>query len=142
MNEDLGFLLFGVLVVGLLVSLRLLAKKFKFFRWYWNTSFKISSYMPFCGWMARFIIAENEEEEKMKEFFVQTGDNTDDVAVGVLDNAVQREKERIKEAQELQSAICQKLGRGDVTVSSDGKSVKIGDGNWMPAEDAKRQLNM
>ena len=142
MNEDLGFLLVGVLAIGLLVGLRLLAGKFKFFRWYWNTSFKISSYIPFCGWMSRFIIADTEAEKTQKEHFVQTGAKVDNVAFGAVEQAAAREQQKIKEAQALQSAVCQRLGRSDVTVTSDGSSIKIGNGDWIPAENVKSQLGL
>jgi hypothetical protein len=43
----------------------------------WNLSFTVSSFIPFFGWAAYFIIADTEEEKKNKEEMIGVGEAAD-----------------------------------------------------------------
>ena len=92
--------------------------------------------------MARFIIADTEAEKQQKEHLVQTGAKVDNAAFDFVQDAANREQQKIKDSQMLQSEICQRLGRSDVIVTADGRSAKIGNGDWMPVENVKGQLGI
>lgn len=56
----------GVLAIVMLVAWYQLAKMKNiigiFLRTIWNFWFKIFSFIPFLGWMSRFVISANEKE--------------------------------------------------------------------------------
>ena len=66
MGYEVGMALFVVLVIGLLISFRKLARKNKFFRRFWNDNMKFSSHLPFGSLFARLIIADSDEEKSGK----------------------------------------------------------------------------
>lgn len=43
----------------------------------WNLSFTVSSFIPFFGWAANFIIADTEEEQRQKEDMIEVGETAD-----------------------------------------------------------------
>ena len=43
----------------------------------WNLCFKITSFIPFFGWAAHFIIADTAKEKKEKEDMINIGDTMD-----------------------------------------------------------------
>ena len=45
----------------------------------WNLSFTVSSFIPFFGWAANFIIADTEEELRQKEDMIEVGETVDDL---------------------------------------------------------------
>ena len=134
-----------VLIGGAVVAwlgLRKLAHKNAFIRGWWNTSFKIASYIPFCGWMTCFMVTVDENDKKEKEFYQQVGKQSDEVGGKLADSWVNNYHQQEAERQSLEREISQRLGRNDVTVTADGRSVKIGDSDWMPADNIKNQLGM
>lgn len=50
----------------------------------WNISFKITSFIPFFGWLAHFIIADTAKEKKEKEEFVNIGETADSMVAGAF----------------------------------------------------------
>lgn len=43
----------------------------------WNICFKLTSFIPFFGWAAHFIIADTAKEKKEKEELIEVGDTVD-----------------------------------------------------------------
>lgn len=43
----------------------------------WNISFKITSFIPFFGWLSHFIIADTAKEKKEKKDFIDIGETAD-----------------------------------------------------------------
>ena len=43
----------------------------------WNLCFKFTSFIPFFGWAAHFIIADTAKEKKEKEELIEVGDTMD-----------------------------------------------------------------
>lgn len=43
----------------------------------WNLCFKITSFIPFFGWVSHFIIADTAKEKKEKEDLINIGDTMD-----------------------------------------------------------------
>lgn len=43
----------------------------------WNLSFTVSSFIPFFGWAAHFIIADTEKEKQDKEEMINIGETAD-----------------------------------------------------------------
>ncbi|MBQ7861689.1 MAG: hypothetical protein IJ349_05755 [Clostridia bacterium] len=134
-----------VLVVGAVVAwfgLRKLAHKSALIRWWWNSSFKIASYIPFCGWMTCFMVTVDEDDRKEKEFYQQVGKQSDEVGSKLADSLVNNYHQQEAQRQSLERELAQRFGRSDITVSGDGKSVKIGDSDWMPSDTVKRKLGI
>lgn len=50
----------------------------------WNISFKITSFIPFFGWLAHFIIADTEKEKKEKKDFINIGETADSMVAGAF----------------------------------------------------------
>lgn len=50
----------------------------------WNISFKFTSFIPFFGWVAHFIIADTAKEKKDKEEFINIGETMDSMVSGVF----------------------------------------------------------
>jgi len=124
-------------------------------RTWWNISFKIASFIPFCGWMTCFIIAKNEKERKEKEMWKKTGEETDNAAADMLERAAERDRaaleaeqariaqkeaERKELEEDLRARTYRKYGTRDVHVNSDGSRVKVGGGEYIPTEEFKRKL--
>ena len=126
MGYEAGMVLFVVLVVGLLILLRKLARKNKFFRRFWNDNMKFSSHLPFGSLFARLIIADSDEEKAEKEMYLKIGEQTDAFIGGALDNLA--EKERAQRARE--EAIRTKLAQLELTAVSIN-----GDGTFATAKD-------
>ena len=126
MGYEVGMVLFGVLVIGLLISFRKLARKNKFFRRFWNDSMKFSSHLPFGSLFARLIIADSDEEKAEKEMYLKIGQQTDAFISGALDSMVEKERAR----QHREEAIRQKLAQQGLTAVSFN-----GDGTFATAKD-------
>lgn len=143
--EGLGMGLTFAACIGILIAIRLLANMDniigKIFRWYWNTSFKLAAFIPFCGWMTHFIIAKTPEAKKAKANMVAQGEATDNMAFGWAEQSAARQKAELaaQEAQmaaereararqeaELQRMFWQKEGRNDVQLTNDPNYVKVG----------------
>ena len=65
----------GLGAIGALILMRVLANRTdillgRIMRAWWNISFRIAAVIPFCGWMAHFIIADPEE----KEYYIRLGE--------------------------------------------------------------------
>ncbi len=50
----------------------------------WNISFKITSFIPFFGWLAHFIIADTAKEKKEKEELIEVGETVDSWVSGAF----------------------------------------------------------
>ena len=119
-------LLFGVTVIGLSILFWKLAHKNRFFRWWWNISFKFCSLLPFGSIWAHFIIADSDEEKAEKEMYLKIGQQTDAFISGALDSMVEKERAR----QHREEAIRQKLAQQGLTAVSFN-----GDGTFATAKD-------
>lgn len=145
MEDTLMGVVAVVLIVGaavLWLTLRKLAHKNKFIRWWWNSSFKFAAHMPFCGWMTCFMVAVDEEEQKQKEHYQQVGQQSDEFGGKLADNAVNSYHQQEEDRKNLERELSSRFGRSDITVSSDGRSVKIGNGDWMPTDTVKSKLGI
>ena len=126
-----GVILIGILVaiIAILVGFRILAGMQngvgRVFRWFWNTSFKFAAFMPFAGWMTRFMIGEE------REIWIPIGDKTDSIAW----DAVNAKAERERLAQERVEAVRKRAaeeGYTDVSVNSDGTYATATDSRGFP----------
>lgn len=102
----------GLGAIGALILMRVLANRTdillgRIMRAWWNISFRIAAYIPFCGWMAHFIIADPEE----KEYYIRLGEEAEDSA-----NA---ELARIKRDDAIRSKL-ERDGLTAVSINSDG----------------------
>lgn len=50
----------------------------------WNLCFKVSSFIPFFGWAAHFIIADTAKEKKEKAEFINVGETADSLVSGAF----------------------------------------------------------
>ena len=158
--EGLGMGLTFAACIGILIAIRLLANMDniigKIFRWYWNTSFTIAAFIPFCGWMSRFIIAKTPEAKKAKAQVVAQGDEVDNMAFGWVGESAARQKAQLEaeEAQraaereararqeaELQRMFWQKEGRNDVQLTNDPNYVKVGGEHIMSVKEFTDYMN-
>ena len=150
----------GIIAIVIVVAIGILARlRIPFLsailRAWWNISFTIAAFIPFCGWMSRFIIATDEEEKKNKEELVGIGEKNDDAAIDGLNEAAQRdlaeaEARRVQQMQaeesrraledELNASAYKKYGSRNVTLNSDGTMAKVGDGEYVPVEQLKSNL--
>ena len=124
----------------------------KILRVIWNVLFSIAAIIPFCGWMTRFVITKNEEEKKAKEELVRAGDENDSSSWSSVEASARKsveadearraklEADRKAVEEDLQRRAYQSLGRTDVRVNSDGSMAKIGDGDYVPVEELKREF--
>ena len=112
------FVAFGA-AIGLVILIRVLAGTNtilgKICRWYWNVSFRIAAYIPFCGWMAHFIIAD----KAAKKPYVDAGRKVDDYAIDGVQRAAEAERARRERDERIRSQLHSR-GLRDVVVSDDG----------------------
>lgn len=105
---------------GLLILIRVMATKNhafgRFCRWYWNTSFKIAAYIPFTGWMARFIIGDE------KELYIKIGEGSDAFGWGMVENEAERNRMEREREERIRSEVAQQYGGRVVSINGDGTS--------------------
>lgn len=118
--------------VILLISLWKLAKKDTLLghiiKAWWNISLTIVSIFPFCGWLARFMIADNEEEEAAKRQQIQIGEDADDIALDAMLKSAERDRAyqaEVAERARLEREINAALGRTDAHITGNN-AVEIG----------------
>lgn len=125
-------------------------------RWFWNISFTIAAFIPFCGWMSRFIITKGDKDAAaMKEELRNIGRETDDNAFDALGQSGERiqaeleerqeqtaleEEERRAQEEELRADAYRKYGTRDVHLNSDGSKVRVGNGDYVSTEEFKKSL--
>lgn len=121
--EGILIALIGIGCVVFVIMLRRLAKKDNLLghiiKAWWNISFTIMSYIPFCGWMARLIIADDDDERTLKEQQIQIGEEADDFALDQMVKAAERDRAYQEEAAEkarLEREINAALGRTDAHI--------------------------
>ncbi len=152
----------GIIAIILFVSIRIVAGLnipilSTIIRAWWNISFKIASFIPFCGWMAHFIITKGDPQaEAEKAHYVEVGRQTDDATIDMLEQSAEREKAQqaayeAEQAQreanrraledDLRARAYNKYGTRDVHLNSDGSMAKIGNGDYVPVNDLKEHLN-
>ena len=63
-------------------------------RTWWNLSFKLAAFIPFCGWMSHLIIAKKGDKaaEADKARFVEIGRETDNATSDMLERSAARAK--------------------------------------------------
>ena len=130
--EGILLALIGIGCVVLLISLRKIAKKDTLLghiiKAWWNISLTIVSIIPFCGWLARFIIADNKEEEAAKQRQIQIGEDADDIALDAMVKSAERDRAyqaKVAERARLEREINAALGRSDAHIVGDN-AVEIG----------------
>lgn len=125
-------------------------------RAWWNISFKIAAFIPFCGWMTHLIITKGDKQAKIeKEHYVNIGRETDDATAEMLERSaerakaeeaarqVQREQEEANRRaleEDLRSRAYNKYGTRDVHLNSDGSKVRIGDSDFVSTEEFKKAV--
>ena len=126
-----GVILIGILVaiIAILVGFRILAGMQngvgRVFRWFWNTSFKFAAFMPFAGWMTRFMIGEE------REIWIAIGATTDSMAWDAVN--AKAEQNRLEQARvEAVRKKAAEQGYTDVSVNSDGTFATAVDSNGFP----------
>lgn len=106
-----------IIAFGIVILIRILASTDniagKICRWFWNTSFKIAAYIPFCGWMAHFIIGEE------RELYIGIGQRADAMGSEMLDESVRRERETERRREAARIELAQQ-GYTDCSINSDG----------------------
>ena len=117
--EDIKIVLIFAAALGVLIFIRVMATKNsilgKICRWYWNTSFKIAAFIPFCGWMTHFIIANPEE----KQIYINIGQDVDQWALDSIKNAAERDRIQRERDEAIRSQLAQR-GLRNVSVNYDG----------------------
>lgn len=132
MMESVLLMLMLVAMVALLIFLRRLAKSNnpigRLIKGFWNFSLTIWSFIPFCGWLAKFMIADTAEEQAAKENQIKIGESADDIARGQMMQSAARtraELQAIEEKADLERRINSELGRTDARIVGNNK-VEIG----------------
>ena len=124
MDEEMKFYVALGLSFALLILIRVLAGTDnilgKICRWYWNTCFKIAAYIPFCGWMAHFIIG------KEKETYIRIGAEADALGYGMVSAAADRERAQQRRDEAIRKKLAEK-GLTAVSINSDGTFVTAKD---------------
>lgn len=116
----MGDMWIGLLAIAIIVVLRLLANRTdtllgRIVRAWWNLGFRIAAVIPFCGWMAHFIIADKEE----KEYYIKLGEEVDNWAWKNAEESAQAELARQRRDETIRNRLASD-GLTDVSVSSDG----------------------
>ena len=119
MGYEVGMGLFVVLVIGLLILFRKLARKNKFFRRFWNDNMKFSSHLPFGSIFARFIIADSDEEKAEKEMYLKIGQQTDTFIGGALDSLAGKQRAQRNREEAIRAKLAQQ-GLTAVSINGDG----------------------
>lgn len=135
-----------IIAAAIVIVLRLLAGTDNILghicRAFWNISFKIVSVIPLMGWMARFIIADTEEEIRRKEHFVSAGKFVDSMAADSIIEAGKRQVAERKEREKLRDDIAARIGRrADIVISDNGEMVTV-DGKNYTVQEIKAELNL
>ena len=145
--EGILLLLIGIGCVLVLITLRKISKKDnllgKIIKAWWNLSLKIVSIFPFCGWLARFMIADNAEEEADKERQIRIGEDADDVALDLMKRSADRNRayqQEVAERGRLEREINAALGRTDARIVGNNV-VEIG-GRKFSLASVKDKLNI
>ncbi len=124
MGEILIVLVFAA-AFGLLIFIRITANKDtglgRFCKWYWNTSFKIAAYVPFFGWMARFIIGDE------KELYIKIGEGSDAFGWGMVENEAERNRMEREREERIRAEVAQQYGGKVVSINGDGTSATYED---------------
>ncbi|MBQ4551006.1 MAG: hypothetical protein IJA49_07930 [Oscillospiraceae bacterium] len=110
----------GLGAIGALILMRVLANRTdillgRIMRAWWNISFRIAAYIPFCGWMAHFIIADPEE----KEYYIRLGEEADNWAFQKAEDSANAELARIRRDDAIRSKL-ERDGLTAVSINSDG----------------------
>ena len=129
MNPGVIGIILIVSVIAVIVVLRILAGMQngvgRVFRWFWNTSFKFAAFMPFAGWMTRFMIGEE------REIWIPIGARTDGIALDAVNAAAERN--RIQQARvEAVRKKAAEAGYTDVSVNSNGMYATARDSRGFP----------
>ena len=145
--ETIAFALPFIIAGAVVIAIRILAGQDhllgRICRWFWNVSFKIISYVPFCGWMHHFIIADTTEEKAVKEHYKQVAAKVDQATLEYLNECDARraeERKREEELLNLQRAINYELKRTDARVLNEDV-VEIG-GKKYDLHGVKRKLGI
>ena len=145
--ETIAFALPFIIAGAVVIAIRILAGQDHLLghicRWFWNVSFKIISYVPFCGWMSCFIIAKNDKEKAAKNYYKQVGAEADQSGINYLDRKAAQdraEEEARQERLRQESAINYALKRTDARILSDDV-VEIG-GKKYDLHGVKRKLGI
>lgn len=151
----------GIIAIVILVAFRIIAGLnipilSVILRTWWNLSFTIAAYIPFCGWMSHLIITKGDPDmEKEKQKIVEIGEQTDSATADMLEESAKRAKaeQEAYEAQrqqqeearraaedELNAAAYKKYGERNVTLNSDGSMAKVGNSDFVSTEEVKKNL--
>ena len=125
-------------------------------RCWWNLSFKLAAFIPFCGWMSHLIITKGDKNaEAEKEHYVNIGRETDNATADMLEQSAarakaeqeayqaqlaQEEANRKALEEDLRGRAYRELGTRDVNLNSDGSKAKIGNSDYIPTEELKEKL--
>ena len=121
-------------------------------RAFWNLSFTFCSLIPFCGWAANFIIAD-EKTKKAKDELARDGARRDADAWGDVarsaQNSVDADAARRTQAaaqrhqteEDLRTRSYQANGTRDVHVNSDGTRARYGqNSDWENVNEFKEKM--
>ena len=130
--EGIFLALMGIGCVVFIIIFIRLAKKDNplghFLKAWWNSGCKIMSYIPFCGWYAHLIIADNAAERADKERHIRIGEDADDFALDQMLKSAERDRAyqaEVAEQARLEREINAALGRTDAHITGNN-TVEIG----------------
>ena len=148
----------GIGAIAILVEMRIVAGMdipvlSIIIRTWWNLSFKLAAFIPFCGWMSHLIIVKKGDKaaEAEKEHFVNIGRETDNATSDMFERSAARAKAE-QEAYELQRQqeeanrkaleedLRARAGTSDLHLNSDGSKARVGDSDFIPTEELKKNL--
>ena len=128
--EDIMIVIPFALAIVIIVVIRVLAGTNsilgKIFRWFWNASFKLASHIPFCGWMAVFIIADTKKEKAAKEIYLKIGSEVDDLGMNALSSAAEKQHAQRRREEAIRTQLAAQ-GFRDVSVNADGTLATVKD---------------
>lgn len=151
----------GIIAVVIFVAIRVLAGLnipvlSTIMRAWWNISFSLAAYIPFCGWMTHLIITKGDKAaEANKARLVEIGRQTDDATAEMLERSAERAKaeqaayeaQRAEEEanrkaleEDLRGRAYNAYGTRDVHLNSDGSKVRVGDGDFVSTEEFKKSM--